>query len=279
VRLAKAAILAGLALILAGCERPQAEPDADRMGRRFIDAIQRDDWTVLDPALSPALANDPNHNARFQALRAKFPADPPWSIKLISSSRSRPLWPGAKAAREQTTLNYIYGFSGRSLAVDLTVERSGEKTIYDRGLKLAGKDPFKTVKLYQADQVTVTPISADAVKTNAFWARGKGPAHLAFLLAVALSPLLMVAAAVAAARSRGLKHKWWWALGAFVGLGSVWMNWTTGQIGVVPVAVNLLGFGATKGLSPLAPWILRFSLPAGALAVLIRLKTLPKPPA
>lgn len=278
MRLAKAAILAGLTLILTGCERPQAEPDADRMGRRFIDAIQRDDWSILEPALAPALANDPAHRARIEEARAKFPADPPWSIKLISSSRTRPLWPGGKVAREQTTLNYIYGFSGRSLAVDLTFERTGEKTVYDRGLKLSGKDPFKTVKLYQADAVTVTPIPRDAARSNAFLASGKGPGHLAFLLVVALSPVLMITAAVAAARSRGLKGKWWWALGAFVGAGSIWMDWTTGQVGAVPLAINLLGFGATKGLSPLAPWILRFSLPIGALCVLIRLKTLPKTP-
>ncbi len=278
MRLARAAILAGMALILAGCERLTAEPDADRMGRRFIDAIQRDDWSVLEPALAPAVVADPGHHDRLEQTRALFPSDPPWSIKLISSSRTRTL-PWAKAAPEQTTLNYIYGFSGRSLAVDLTVERTGEKTIYDRGLKLAGKDPFKTVKLYRVDAVVVNPIASDVVKANAFLAPGKGLGHLGFLLAVALSPVLMLVAAVGAARSRGLKGKWWWALGAFVGLGSVWMNWTTGQVGFVPVAVNLLGFGATKGLSPLAPWFLRFSLPIGALAVLIRLRMLPRPPA
>ena len=37
--LGRIAVVLGLALVLAGCSKLQAEPDADRLGRRFIDAV------------------------------------------------------------------------------------------------------------------------------------------------------------------------------------------------------------------------------------------------
>ena len=51
--------LSVLCLVLAGCAPKPAEVDADRMGRTVIDAIQRDDWLVIDNNLGPAMASDP----------------------------------------------------------------------------------------------------------------------------------------------------------------------------------------------------------------------------
>ena len=276
--LAKIAAVLGLALVLAGCERLQAEPDADRLGRRFIDAVQRDDWPAIDPALSAGFMADPDHAPKIVLVRDLFPKEPPWRIKLIESERSRPPLFGKDKTVEISTLRYLYGFSGREVAVDLTVELAGTKRVYDRGQKLTGKTPFREVKLYRVVAITAQPVTDAAIKANGFLAPGKGLVHLAFLLGLAGSPIIMVLTAVAAARSTGLKGKWWWVLGAFVGVGTVWINWTTGAVGADWKALNLFGVAATKGQSPLAPWIFHFAPPVGALIVLLRLKTLrPEP--
>lgn len=274
----KLALGLGLALTMAACSRLPAEPDADRLGRRFIDAVQRDDWAVIDPALSAGFMADPQHAPKIVLVRDLFPKDPPWRIKLIESERTRPPLIGRKAAVELSTLRYLYDFSGREVAVDLTVELAGTKRVYDRGQKLTGKDPFREVKLYRVVAITAQPVTGAAIKANGVLAPGKGLVHLAFVLGLVASPLIMVVTAVAAARTLGLRHRWWWVLGAFVGLGTVWINWTTGTLGVEWKAINLFGVAATKGQSPLDPWMLHFAPPVGALLVLLRLKTL-KPPA
>ncbi|WP_374346611.1 hypothetical protein [Phenylobacterium sp.] len=274
--LGRIAVVLGLALVLAGCSKLQAEPDADRLGRRFIDAVQRDDWPAIDPALSAGFMADPDHAPKIVLVRDLFPKEPPWRIKLIESERTRPPLLGRETQVELSTLRYLYGFSGREVAVDLTVELAGTKRVYDRGQKLTGKDPFREVKLYRVVAITAQPVTSAAVKANGFLAPGKGLVHLAFLVGLVGSPVIMVLTAVAAARSPGLKFKWWWVLGAFVGVGTVWINWTTGALGAQWQAVNLFGVAATKGQSPLAPWIFHFAPPIGALVVLLRLKTLPR---
>lgn len=274
---AKIAVFLGLALILAGCERLQAEPDADRLGRRFVDAVQRDDWPAIDPILGQAFMADPEHAPKIVKVRDLFPAEPPWRIKLVESERTRPPLIGSARGPELTTLHYLYGFSGRTVAVDVTLELAGEKRVYDRGQKLTGKSPFRSVKLYRVVSITGEPVTEAAVRAHRFLAPGKGLIHLAFLLGLVGSPVVMVLTAVAAARSQGLKGKWWWVLGAFVGLGTVWINWTTGAVGFQIAAINLFGVAATKGQSPLAPWIFHFAPPVGALIVLMRLRTLPRP--
>lgn len=274
---ARIAVVLGLGLALAGCSKLQAEPDADRLGRRFIDAVQRDDWPAIDPVLSAGFMADPDHAPKIVLVRDLFPKEPPWRIKLIESERTRPSLLGRDHAVELSTLRYLYGFSGREVAVDLTLELAGTKRVYDRGQKLTGKDPFREVKLYRVVAITAQPVTEAAIKANGFLAPGKGFEHLAFLAGLAGAPIMMVLTAVAAARTPGLKGKWWWVLGAFVGVGTVWINWTTGTVGADWRAINLFGVAATKGQSPLAPWIFHFAPPIGALAVLLRLKTL-RPP-
>lgn len=103
-----------------------------------------------------------------------------------------------------------------------------------------------------------------------FTLTGRSPAQLLFLLATILSPLLMLSAIVAVVRAPRLKRKWLWCLLALVGAGTATMNWATGEADL-QIAVNLIGAGVTKqGYSGFFPWMLKFTLPVGALAALWR---------
>jgi hypothetical protein len=114
-----------LTLLLGGCAPKLAEVDADRMGRMIIDAIQRDDWPVIDANLSPAMAQDPLHAPKIAELRKQFPTEPPWSIKLLASSKEE------SATPERSTLKYLYTFAERKLVIDLTVEHYGWRKMYE----------------------------------------------------------------------------------------------------------------------------------------------------
>jgi hypothetical protein len=266
-----AAALLGAGLLLAGCAPNWVEPDADRAGRTFVDAVQRADWQAMDKALGPRLMGDPDHAAKIERVRALFPADPPWSIKLLKSSRS-PSWGRPKDTPEHSTLQYLYGFANRSLVIDLALDQAGQKTVIDKQALAAGQDPRKIVKLYQVTDLQVRVADPPAVAANQFFGPPKTVLQWGFLGATIAVPLVMLAAAVVAPRS--LTWRPAWIILALVGVGSVWMNWTTGSVGHVWAAVNVLGFGITRGPSPLDPWMLRFASPVGALAVVARLVVL-----
>jgi hypothetical protein len=283
----KLAAVTGLCLALAGCAQPRADNDADRMGRTTIDAVQRNDWITLDKNLGKAMAEDPDHAPKIVKIQANFPAEPPWSIKLITSARAK-----AKDQPERATLNYLYTFANRQLVIDLAVEQDGWRRVYEPvplrpgqvAPKLAEppveKDeppkakpdqrPYKVAKVFKLVSIAVTPVDQAQVAANRFFSPGKPARQWGFLIATFAIPALMVAAAIATLRAKGLRHKWLWVLISFVGVGAVWMNWATGAWGAV-WAVNLLGFGLAKGPSPLSPWILHFAPPVGALVVAIRL--------
>jgi hypothetical protein len=283
----KLAAVAGLCLALAGCAQPRADNDADRMGRTTIDAVQRNDWITLDKNLGKAMAEDPQHAPKIVQVQAHFPPEPPWSIKLISSTRII-----AKDQPERSTLNYLYSFANRQLVIDLAVEQDGWRRVYEPRPLRAGqippklveppveKDeppkpkpderPYKVAKVFKLVTIAATPVDPAQVAANRFNSPGKTPKQWAFLVATFVTPALMLAAAIATLRAKGLKQKWLWVVVSFVGVGAVWMDWTSGAWGAA-WAVNLVGFGLAKGPSLLSPWILHFAPPAGALVVAVRL--------
>jgi hypothetical protein len=259
--------------LLSACAPGWVEPDADRAGRTFVDAVQRADWPAMDKALGPQLMGDPDHAAKIERVRGMFPADPPWSIKLLKSSRSSS-WGRPKDTPERSTLQYLYGFAGRSLVIDLALDQAGQTTVIDRQSLAAGHPSKKIVKLYQVADLQVRSADAQAVAANRFFGPRKSALQWGFLAATFAVPLVMLAALAAAARAKGLTWRPAWMLLALVGVGASWMNWATGSTGQVWAAVNLLGFGIVRGPSPLDPWILRFASPVGALAVVVRLLVL-----
>lgn len=283
----KLVALAGLCLSMAGCAQPRADNDADRMGRTTIDAVQRNDWITLDKNLGKAMAEDPDHAPKIVKVQAHFPPEAPWSIKLITSTRTN-----AKGQPERATLDYLYTFANRQLVIDLAVEQEGWRRVYEprplRPGQVPPKEvespvekteppkakpdepPYKLAKVFKLVAISVTPVEPAQVAGNRFWSSGKSSEQWAFLFATFVTPALMVAMAIAVLRVRDLKLKWLWVLVAFVGVGAVWMDWTSGLWGG-GWAITLVGFGLDKGPSPLSPWMLHFALPAGALVVALRL--------
>lgn len=119
---------------------------------------------------------------------------------------------------------------------------------------------------WQVETINLNKATRDELAKSQFTLNGRSPGQLLFLAATILSPLLMLSALVAVIRAPGLKRKWLWSIVAFAGIGTVTMNWTTGQTGVQPFMLNLVGAGIVKqGASGFFPWILKFTLPVGAV--------------
>ena len=278
-------LLALLGLVfLVGCAAPKAELDADRMGRLFIDAVQRGDWPAIDRGIAPQLMASPDHAAGIEKVRKAFPADPPWSIRLLASQQV-----GGKGAPgpEHAKLQYLYQFAERQAVVDLTVVPVGWRKVIPATAQspreesallptkpeppASGSGEYEVVRVYRALTMSYTEVTKTDEAAQAFWAPGRTTGQWLFLALAAATPAFMLWTVVRVLRAPVLGGRLFWALACIAGMGTVWMDWTSGITGFLPSSLRLMGFGLEKGPSPLSPWMVSLTLPIGALAASVRL--------
>ncbi len=274
-----------LCLTLQACAAPRADLDADRMGRTVVDAVQRADWAQIDRSITPGFMAASDHADRIEFARTAFPADPPWSIKLLASSMAG----DGEKVPAQARLNYLYTFAQSRLVIDLAVDQVGWQKVYDMG---PGRPPFRTAvveakpskpaegarrytiaKVYKLASIQVTPVRVEDVAASRFPGPPKALTNWTFLGLIFLVPGVMVASAIAVLRARGLGYKPFWALLCFVAVGSVWLDWTQCRFGS-GWSIALIGTGWDRGPSPLSPWMFQFSWPLGSALVWLRLALL-----
>ena len=276
-----------LALLLAGCAAPRAELDADRMGRLFIDAVQRGDWPAIDRGLAPALMASPDYAQRIEGVRAAFPADPPWSIRLLSSRQVRS---EAETPGERAELQYLYTFADRRAVIDLAVVPVGWRTVVPATARTPrresailsekpeapapGSGGYEVVRVYKALSMSYTEVTDEDSAAQAFWGPGRTAGQWLFLALAAATPLFMLWTAMRVLQAPALEGRVLWALLCLGGVGTAWMDWTSGVTGFMPLSPRLMGFGLEKGPSPLAPWMVSLTIPVGALAASLRLALL-----
>lgn len=240
--------LALLALLfVAGCARPPLDPQADRAARDFYAAVHAGDWSRVDASLSPAMARG-DRRAAFEQVRRALPPGPVREVRAVGWTRPD----GA----DHVSAVHLYRFADADVVVNTALQPSGPGGSLQVASFLANRLP------------------KGVVEANRFSLSGKTPRHYAFLVTAFLSPLVMVAVAAMAAMTRGLRFKIAWMALALVGVGSAWFNWTTGEGGFSAAQISLvnMGFGRDTDISP---WIIRFSMPIGALLVLVRLLLIP----
>jgi hypothetical protein len=114
-------------------------------------------------------------------------------------------------------------------------------------------------------QGTAGPLS----ELNRFRLAGQTPVRYLWLLLMLVAGGASAAAAAVIAWTRGMPRRWWWVIVALFGMGQFALNWTTGQLDFSLFQFQLLSAGVVK-TGPVAPWILTFSLPMGAVVALSR---------
>ncbi len=85
-------------------------------------------------------------------------------------------------------------------------------------------------------------------------------------------PLFTLYALVLCIRMR-MTRKWLWILFILLGVTTLRLNWSTGEMGLQPLSVQLLGASFSRsGL--VAPWIFGVSFPLGAVFFLRKRRAL-----
>jgi hypothetical protein len=104
---------------------------------------------------------------------------------------------------------------------------------------------------YAEHRLSVTGFSAYPVKRqlevlNRFTLSGKSLTHYVWLTLALLIPIGTIAVAVYVARSRGMPRRWLWVVLSLIAAPTMFINWTTGEVGVHSLSFLLFGGAATS---------------------------------
>ena len=250
-------LLLALALAaLSGCNQDEilqkfSSPEDQALTIHWIDRLRDRDFDAIEKACDPS--NQPaDLRQRLETMAALLPSSDPTSVTLVGAQTF--YTPESKLVN--TTLEY--NFDGRWFLVNVTTRESNDAKL------IAG--------------FGVTPQPASLEDQNRFTLRGKSTAHYLVLAGALAAAILTLYSLVACIRTKALRRKWVWVIFILFGVGKVAINWTTGSVGFVPVAVQL--FSANAAAQFYSPWVVSASLPIGALTFLVyrSFRPAPRPP-
>jgi hypothetical protein len=219
---------------------------AAEIGRSVIDEWRTGKIDELRPMLSRELDN-PDTLAKLRSLSAGLPSGTPASVKVVGAYANE-RWGSGKARQTTYNLSYEYQFDHRWLLANVVLVNMGDRTEIV-GMRAEAHDQ-------SLEQI------------NAFSLAGKGPLQWLFLLGVIAMPLFCLFALVTCLRTPMRRHKVWWALFTLVGVVTVSMNWSTGDVGFTLISFRL--FSASGMAQLYGPWQLALSFPLGAVWFLAR---------
>lgn len=126
----------------------------------------------------------------------------------------------------------------------------------------------KAVGVIRIEGIHIYSLPESLETRNAFSLANKSPLHYAFFGLAIFIPIFCIVALIACVRTRVPKRKWLWIILILLGFFSLKFNWTTGQIGVIPLSFTLLGAAYTQQF--FGPVIIQIAAPIGAILFWLR---------
>lgn len=215
--------------------------ERDQFVQEFIWAL----W-VNDPAqllyLSPRVLQMPGIVDSLAVVRNQFPIGEPQYLELVGAGLE------ARGAWARQFISYqLRGDGGWAGIEALVIQRDEEMYI---------------------DLLQATPFPASLQELNALTLRGKPLSQLLFFVMLGCTFLFCLTVAGMVARTP-MRHRWWWAFVALIGVGQVAVDWTSGEILTRPFFVLLLSAGLERD-GQVGPWIMSIAFPVGAILALER---------
>ncbi|MCW5650054.1 MAG: hypothetical protein KIS62_09930 [Ramlibacter sp.] len=245
------AFASALALALAGCDQeamlqrmvPQEEA---ALAKELVAKIAAKDFTAVDERLASNLRT-PEARAQLEQLATLLPPERPKSIRVVGSHTM------SKSETTTYDLTFEYEYPQRWLLVNTVLQKRNGK------LTLEG--------------IHLTPIAQSLETINRFTFDGKGiPHYLVFVFAIVI-PAFVIYALIMCVRTKLPRRKWLWLLFVAFGVVQFKFDWTTGAWAVQPIAFLFLGGGFAK-MGPVAPYIFTLAFPLGAIAFMVKRRSL-----
>jgi len=232
------AIAASLAFMsLCGCHRlTDTSAHNEAKVKHYVDLLRQQNFDEIEKDADPGIFPI-DGDYTLHSMAAMFPGSEPLSIKLVASNT----FTGDGFTKSSGTLEYH--FPDRWLLVTVTERESGD-TVWLTGF-----------------QVQQTPASVE--ERTRFTFSGKGALQYVAIILGILSLAFSLFAFVLCIRTPIVKRKWLWLIATLIGFGAVAVNWTTGQSDVAYIYIYFPT--ATIGLLPYGSWLIRVSIPLGAI--------------
>jgi len=232
-------------VLLCGCSQEEqlqklASPDVQARAKGFIDQLRAHDYDNIEKSADPSIKG-PALRGTLEQMAGLIPAGEPASVKLIGVQAFQ------KRGYSMISTTFEYEFGDQWILIDVAVNNRGnDKTIIG---------------------FHVNPQSQSLESQFRFGLGGKRPVQYAVLGAAIAAALISIYALVVCLRTKLPGKKWPWVLFIVIGVGQITVNWATGQLNVVLLAVQL--FSAAAFAQLYGPWTVSVSLPLGAAAFLV----------
>jgi hypothetical protein len=225
-----------------GLMKKIATPEAESFGREFIQILARGDIAMALSQLEPQLRG-PNTDSGVAHIISAIQGRPVTNLKLVGVQRSK------TAAGDVVSMDFEGAVADSSSLIASVV--------------LADARPSFVVT-----SAHVLMQSKDEAEANRFTWNGRGiPQYVIFVFG-ALVVLFVMYTLVQIVRTKP-HRKWLWFVFALLPIGSVSVNWATGELGFRALSILLLGMGVMKTRS-YGPWVVEAGLPIGAVLFQIR---------
>lgn len=254
-------VAAAVAFTLAGCGSPSIDDrvsTSSEVGeaRAVLDDLARADVVAVAARLDESQFG-PNAATTLRQLAGLFPNVAPTRVRVVGF--------------DQRTMSIVGGTTTETSQVIFESNYPAANVLSQVAFRRVDHGKLSIVGLH------VQPLPAPLAVLNAFTFSGKGAVQYGSLVIMAgIAAVTLVALVVWFRRGRSIRHRWGWLAAILVGVTTTTVNWTTGATAVKPVMVQPLSLACWRpGID--APWMLGFSIPAGAIAFLIRQRRATKP--
>lgn len=230
---------------LAGCDEERlvkfiTPPEDEATAKKYIELLRQDRFDELRKVSDPEINAKLDHDT-FEQLRAAIPEGDPVSVKVVGCYR------GFESGYHYVDINFEYQFAEKPVLIDVDLRK-------DAGVPAI-------IGLH------VQPLEGSLEAANRFTLSDKGAAQYVMLALACAVPLFTITALAACCADKTRKRKWLWIIFIIFGVGKLTVNWTTGQLYLTPLAIQLFGFAAVA--APYSPWMISVSLPLGAIVFLV----------
>jgi hypothetical protein len=233
--------LAGLAFcaFLFGCD-PTAQinkfvpPGAESAARNYFDLLRQGKFDQITHDFDPSVRDVPGTLAEMATL---IPAETPESVKVVGANTFR------SPEYSTTSITLEYQFPSKWLLVDVTTKKTGD---------------ISTITGFHVG------VLRDSLENlNRFTLSGKSAVQYAILILAICSLVFSFYVLSLCIRAKDVKRKWLWMLFILAGVGSVAVNWRTGELTFHLLSIYIPCAFANR--PPYGPWTVAAFLPLGAI--------------
>lgn len=240
-----------LALALASCDRQAmiqkfTTPRDEQAARTYLEDVRTGNFAPVQAAIDPTFSQSMTQ-AVYTAMRGTFGPKPVKSVTLMNASFLKLAATQGSGPTIRTVL-FEYDMGDHFVVANVSVEDLGKRT--------------------QIEGIHVQSMTSSVEQANAFSFSGKNFLFYVFFALVLLIPIFTIATEIICWRTPIPRHKWLWRIFVLLGIVGLNLNWTTGDIHLLLLRIDLLG--ASYSQQPYGPLIVEFSLPIGAILFWIR---------